>query len=43
MRRILFVDDKPQVLDELKVAMRPQQEQWEMAFVAGSEAALAML
>ncbi|MCH7979188.1 MAG: HDOD domain-containing protein [Acidobacteria bacterium] len=43
MRRILFVDDKPKVLEELKVVMRPQQEKWEMAFVAGSEAALAML
>lgn len=43
MRRILFVDDKAKVLEELKVVMRPQQEKWEMAFVTGSEAALAML
>ncbi len=43
MRRILFVDDKPKVLEELKAVMRPQQEQWDMAFVAGGEAALAML
>lgn len=41
MRRILFVDDEPFLLDSLRAAMRRQRHEWEMAFVAGAEAALA--
>lgn len=43
MRRILFVDDEPAVLEELQRTLRPQHQQWEMAFVPNGEAALAML
>lgn len=43
MRRILFVDDDPRVLEGLKRMLRPQRNQWEMAFAQGGEAALAIL
>jgi len=43
MRRVLFVDDEPKILEGLRRMLRPQRHEWEMAFAPGSEAALAML
>lgn len=39
-RRILFVDDEPQVLDGLQRMLHAQQDRWEMSFVDGADAAL---
>src|SRR5215469_9947183 len=43
MTRILFVDDEPKVLDGLRRLLRPQRLQWDMSFIEGGEAALALL
>lgn len=43
MRRILFVDDEPNVLHGLQRMLRSQREEWEMSFAQGGEAALAMM
>jgi HD-like signal output (HDOD) protein/CheY-like chemotaxis protein len=43
MRRVLFVDDEPKILEGLRRMLRPQRHEWEMAFAPGGEAALAML
>jgi HD-like signal output (HDOD) protein len=43
MRRILFVDDEPKILDGLRRLFRPQRFEWDMAFAEGGEAALALL
>lgn len=43
MRRILFVDDEPKILDGLRRLLRPQRFQWEISFAEGGEAALALL
>ncbi|HEU4771446.1 MAG TPA: response regulator, partial [Candidatus Udaeobacter sp.] len=43
MKRILFVDDEPKILEGLQRMLRPQRNEWEMAFAPGGEAALAML
>jgi len=43
MRRVLFVDDEPGVLEGLRRMLLPQRHEWEMAFAPGGEAALAML
>ena len=43
MRRILFVDDEPRVLEGLRRMLRPQRHEWEMAFAPGGEAALALM
>lgn len=43
MKRILFVDDEPNVLEGLQRTLRSQRHEWEMAFAPGGEAALAML
>ncbi len=40
MKRILFVDDEPNVLDGLRSLLRKQRKQWEMSFVNGGEEAL---
>ena len=39
-RRILFVDDEPEVLQGLRSVLRPQRNEWEMLFVTGGPAAL---
>jgi len=39
-KRILFVDDEPQVLDGLRVSLRAMRSNWEMAFVESGQAAL---
>jgi HD-like signal output (HDOD) protein len=43
MRRVLFVDDEPRILEGLRRMLRPQRHEWEMAFASGGEAALALL
>lgn len=43
MRRILFVDDDPDVLDGLRDSLRAQRRQWQMVFACGGPAALAQL
>jgi HD-like signal output (HDOD) protein len=43
MRRILFVDDEPHILEGLRHLLRPQRHEWELAFAPGGEAALALL
>jgi HD-like signal output (HDOD) protein/ActR/RegA family two-component response regulator len=43
MRRILFVDDDPNVLDGLRDALRPRRREWHMTFVPGGEAAIDVL
>jgi HD-like signal output (HDOD) protein len=43
MKRILFVDDEPKVLEGLQRMLRPQRKQWEMVFAGGGLEALAIL
>jgi len=43
MMKILFVDDEARILDGLQRMLRPQRDKWEMVFVPGGVAALAML
>ena len=43
MRRILFVDDDPRILEELRDMLRPQRHDWEMAFAPSGDAALALM
>jgi HD-like signal output (HDOD) protein len=43
MKRVLFVDDEPRVLEQLRQMLDPQKDQWEMAFAPGGEAALTLL
>jgi HD-like signal output (HDOD) protein len=43
VKRILFVDDEPKVLEGLQRLLRPMRHQWEMAFVGGGAEALAAL
>ena len=40
MKRILFVDDEPNILDGLKRILRSLRREWEMAFVSSGEEAL---
>ena len=42
-KRILFVDDEPELLEGLKDALRPFQRAWRVDFVSGGENALAAL
>ncbi|HYU15649.1 MAG TPA: HDOD domain-containing protein [Candidatus Acidoferrum sp.] len=43
MKRILFVDDEPAVLEGLRNLLRKQRRQWDMAFALGGKAALEEL
>ena len=43
MKRVLFVDDEPKVLDALRRLLYAMRRQWEMAFLAGGQEALAYL
>jgi HD-like signal output (HDOD) protein len=43
MKRILFVDDEPQILDGLQNLLRKQRKQWDMVFAEGGQAALCEL
>ncbi len=40
LRRILFADDDPAVLDGLRAVLRPQRREWEMVFALGGPSAL---
>lgn len=42
-RRILFVDDEPNVLSGLERMLRPLRQEWTMTFVTSGEAALVRL
>lgn len=41
MKRILFVDDEPAILEGLRDRLRKHRREWEMVFVLGGEAAIA--
>lgn len=43
MKRILFVDDEPQVLDGLRDMLRKQRRVWDMIFATGGPAALELM
>jgi HD-like signal output (HDOD) protein/CheY-like chemotaxis protein len=43
MKRILFVDDEPHVLDGLRGLLRKQRKEWQMTFALGGEQALREL
>jgi HD-like signal output (HDOD) protein len=43
MKRVLFVDDEPRVLEQLQQMLESQKDQWDMAFAPGGEAALMLL
>lgn len=43
MKRILFVDDEPQLLDGLKVALRGHRKEWRQSFATGGLEALEIL
>lgn len=43
MKRILFVDDEPRILEGLRDLLRRNRKRWEMSFALGAEAALAEL
>lgn len=43
MKRVLFVDDEPKILDGLRRMLRRQRFVWEMAFASGGEEAIAMM
>jgi hypothetical protein len=41
VRRVLFVDDEPNVLAGLQRMLRPMRQVWEMRFVTGQESGAA--
>lgn len=43
MKRILFVDDEPRILEGLQRSLRPCRKQWEMAFANNGQEALDIL
>jgi HD-like signal output (HDOD) protein len=43
MKRILFVDDEPRILEGLQRSLRPCRKQWEMSFANSGQEALAIL
>jgi HD-like signal output (HDOD) protein/ActR/RegA family two-component response regulator len=43
MRKILFVDDEPRLLDGLSRMLRPHRDRWEMTFALGGDEAIAEL
>ncbi len=43
MKRILFVDDEPRVLEQLRQMLKSQKDRWDMAFAPGGNAALTLL
>jgi YesN/AraC family two-component response regulator len=42
-KRILFVDDEPNLLHGLQRLLRPMREQWDMYFVANGREAMALM
>jgi putative nucleotidyltransferase with HDIG domain len=43
MKRVLFVDDEPRVLDGLRRMLRPLRQEWEMEFAGGGREAIQRL
>ena len=43
MKRILFVDDEPQILNGLRRMLRSRRGQWDLNFAVGAEEALSIL
>jgi HD-like signal output (HDOD) protein/CheY-like chemotaxis protein len=43
VRRILFVDDEPRILDGLQRLLRPRRHEWEMRFALGPAAAVTAM
>ncbi|MFO0795801.1 MAG: response regulator, partial [Candidatus Brocadiaceae bacterium] len=43
MKRILFVDDEPKVLQELQRMLRSMHHEWDMKFATSGQEALEML
>lgn len=43
MKRVLFVDDEPNILDGLRRMLRAHRSTWDMAFVSSGAAALAAM
>ena len=43
VRRILFVDDEPNVLEGLRRMLRPMRHEWDMEFTGGGQQALDLL
>jgi HD-like signal output (HDOD) protein/ActR/RegA family two-component response regulator len=43
LKRVLFVDDEPRVLDGLRRSLRSKRKQWELVFVENGKAALKEL
>lgn len=43
MKRVLFVDDEPRILEGLQRMLRPQRSVWEMNFAASGEEALHLM
>jgi HD-like signal output (HDOD) protein len=43
MKRILFVDDEPRMLEQLRQMLESQKDQWDMAFAPSGNAALSLL
>jgi HD-like signal output (HDOD) protein len=43
MRRVLFVDDEPKILEGLQRMLRSMRNEWEMEFAIGGPAALELL
>jgi len=43
LKRIIFVDDEPKILEGLQRLLRPQRQQWEMVFAQSGEQALLEL
>jgi HD-like signal output (HDOD) protein/CheY-like chemotaxis protein len=43
MKRILFVDDEPHLLDALRRMLRPQRNEWQMSFAGNGREALDLL
>lgn len=43
MKRVLFVDDEPRVLQGLERMLRSRRDEWDMAFALGGEEGLARL
>ena len=42
-RRVLFVDDEPNVLDGLRRMLRPLRDEWDMRFAPGGTRALELM
>ena len=43
MKRLLFVDDEPQVLQGLRVSLYARRKVWDMHFAAGGAAAMELM